>query len=130
MTAKHWLCCAAVIVACGCGGSSTSPSTTASSTDTFSSLLTSGGESSHQFTITQSGTITVTLQSVSPATAVGFGIGVPAAGPCSLSSSMVADAGATGQIALQADAGTYCAAVYDPGTVTNFVTFTLTVQHP
>jgi hypothetical protein len=114
----------------GCGGSSTSPSTTASSTETFSSLLTSGGASSHEFTATQSGTITVTLQSVSPPTAVGFGIGVAAAGPCNLTSSMVADAGATGQIALLADAGTYCAAVYDPGTVANFVSFTITVQHP
>jgi hypothetical protein len=124
---------AACAAACG-GTTATSPTTavsTSPTTETFSSMLTTGGASAHTFTITQSGTITVTLTSVDPAVAVGVGIGIAGGAPaCSLSKSSLLESGATVRIAVTSDPGTYCAEVYDPGTVVDQVMFSMSIEHP
>jgi hypothetical protein len=104
----------------------------APATETFSSFLSIGGTSTHSFTVTQAGTISVTLTSVTPLSMVGLGIGISGtATPCALSSSLNATAGSTPQLTIAVDAGTYCAQVYDPGTLTNpGVSFSMTIMHP
>ena len=64
---------------------------------------------------------------------VGVGIGIPGASTstCSLSRSLDATAGSTPQIAIPVDPGTYCAEVYDAGSLTApGVSFSLTIAHP
>jgi hypothetical protein len=135
MIAGRALCAMAAAVLCGgCGGTTTSPSAvtpTSPVTETFASMLTAGGASSHSFALTQAGTITVTLTSVTPATRVGVGIGIAGGAPsCSLTRSAVVDVGGSVQLAANADPGTYCAEIYDPGTVADQVAFSMTVEHP
>ena len=49
---------------------------------------------------------------------------------CALTKSAVLGPGGTLQIAEVADPGSYCAEIYDPGTVTNHVSFSMTIQRP
>ena len=109
-----------------------SPNPTAA-TDTFASFLAIGGSSFHTFPVSRSGNIIITLTSVTPSAMVGVGIGIPGASSsnCILSSSLTATAGSAPQISIPVDAGTYCAEVYDAGTVTApGVSFSLTIAHP
>lgn len=121
----------------GCGEDSqatTAPSTPASpTTSTFSSLLTLNGAVSRSFTATQSGTVSVTLTGAGvPGTVVGLGIGVPSTGVarCTLNTAILTTAGSTPQIVASVDAGTYCVAIYDLGTLTDAITFELTIVLP
>ena len=110
-----------------------SSSNPTAATDTFGSFLAVGGSSAHTFTVSQSGTINITLTIVSPSSVVGLGIGIPGASTstCILSSSLNATAGSTPQISVPVDAGTYCVEVYDAGTLTApGVAFSLTIAHP
>jgi hypothetical protein len=98
----------------------------------FSSLVVPGGAASREFTLTTAGTIAITLTSTTPAgTAVGVGIGIPRAnGSCALSAAVETMAGSAAQIAIAADTGPYCAKVYDPGTLTTPVPFTISISRP
>jgi hypothetical protein len=94
-------------------------------------MLTTGGAAAHTFTVTERGAISVTLTSVDPAVAVGVGVGIAGGAPsCALTKSAVLAPGATLQIAETVDPGNYCAEIYDPGTVTNEVTFSMAIEHP
>jgi hypothetical protein len=124
----------AVLLACaGCSSSTaTSPTTTSAPvTETFASLLAAGGASSRTFTLTFRGPVSATLTSVDPPVAVGVGIGIAGGTPsCSLTKSAVLAPGSTLMLSDMADPGSYCAEIYDPGTVTNHVSFSMTIQHP
>ena len=98
----------------------------------FSSLVVPGGAASPAFTLATAGTIAVTLSSTMPAgTTVGVGIGIPRAnGSCALSAAVETTAGSAAQIAVAADTGPYCAKVYDPGTLTAPVPFTISISRP
>ena len=114
----------------GVGASSSNATPT---TDTFSSFLSIGGSSAHTFPVSQGGTISLTLTSVTPSSTVGVAIGIPSSSSsiCELTSSLNATAATTAQISLPVDPGTYCAEVYDPGTVkAPGVAFSLAVTHP
>ena len=123
------------LAASGCRTTLTSP-TAVADTDRlvreFSSLVIPGGGASREFTLTTSGTIAVTLLSTTPAgTAVGVGIGIPRGdGSCALSAGVATTAGTAAQIAVRADTGAYCAKVYDPGTLTAPVPFTISISRP
>lgn len=110
-----------------------SSSNPTAATDTFASFLAIGGSSAHTFPVSQSGTVIITLTSVTPSSTVGLGIGIPGApgSPCILSSSVNATAGSTPQITIPVDAGKYCVKIYDPGDVTApGVSFSTTIAHP
>jgi hypothetical protein len=114
-------------------GQNISSGSSTPSTETFASFLAVRGSSTRKFTIAQSGTISLTLTSVTPSTTVGIGIGIPDASTpaCSLTNSLNTTAGSTPQIALPVDAGTYCATVYDSGSVADpGVSFSMTIAHP
>jgi hypothetical protein len=112
----------------------TSPTTpTSPTTSTLSTTLTTSGAVSRLFTATQAGTVSVTLNSAgAPGTAVGLGVGVPSTGiaRCTLSTSIVTAAGPGPQLSAPVDAGTYCVAVYDLGTLTDAIAIDLTIVFP
>jgi hypothetical protein len=86
----------------------------------------------YTFTVAKSGQVSITLTSVAPTatTALGLGIGTANGTACVLSSSTpTAIAGSTAQIAVTESPGTYCVKVYDPGTLSASVTFTVTIAH-
>jgi hypothetical protein len=64
--------------------------------------------------------------------AVGLGIGLPrtSGGGCRLGVSVTSAGSASPQITTQADAGQYCVQVFDLGTLTDPVSFTLKIDHP
>ena len=74
----------------------------------------------------------LTLTTTAPSgVALGLGIGIPRSnGSCALSAGVEAVAGDAAQIAMTAEAATYCAKVYDPGTVTAPTTFTIVISRP
>ena len=113
----------------------TSPSPPASPvTVVYDSQLYPGGTASRTLTVTQSGTVYLTLTSVRPdaAVALGLGVGIPRAdgGGCHLSQSISVASGATSQLSTNVDAGTYCVKVFDVGTLTDAVSFSVTIVHP
>jgi hypothetical protein len=63
---------------------------------------------------------------------VGLGVGVPrtSGGGCRLGVAVNASAATTPQISAPADAGQYCVQLYDLGTLTDPVGFTLKIEHP
>lgn len=126
-----------VLLVAGCGSDETpttsTPRTTASVT--WSTTLANGGASSRSFKTTRNGTVSVTLQSLGGTTAslrVGLGLGIPLGdgSGCVLSRSVEATASATAQLELAVDAGSYCVQVYDPGTLTQPVGFTILLVYP
>jgi hypothetical protein len=113
--------------------SNTSTVTAAPGTDTFSSILPVQGSASRIVTATQNGSLSAILTSGSPPNVlVGLGLGVPraAGGGCYLSTAVNTLTSAAVQVASTVDAGEYCVKVYDPGTLSANVTFTVTASHP
>jgi hypothetical protein len=121
----------------GCSNSTTTaPSTTTTPTivtDTFTSIVTVKGATSHGFMVTTQGTVSVTLLSAgSASTVVGLGIGIPNANGanCNLDFSVNTTAGATAQITTTAEPGLYCVDVYDVGKLTADVGISVQIVHP
>jgi hypothetical protein len=108
------------------------PDTTASVT--WSTTIANGGATSRSFRTTRNGTVSINLQSFGGSTTLkaGLGVGIPLGDGtgCVLSRSVEATAGATAQLELAVDAGSYCVQVYDPGTLTQPVGFTILLVYP
>lgn len=128
---------ATLAVAAACGNSTTTPTTpttpTGPTTSIFASRLTPGGAVSRQFGASTTGTVTAMLTNAAgPSTVVGLGIGVPTTGlaKCALSTAIQTNAGSTPQISATVDAGNYCVVVYDPGTLTSPIDFSVTLIYP
>jgi hypothetical protein len=125
--------CAALAAGCG-GDTPTTPSLPSPTTNDFTSELAVKGATSRSFTATQNGAVTVTLQEAGPAgTTVGIGIGVPYASSvasCSLNKSIRTVAGGGPHLVEVVDAGRYCVAVFDPGTLTAPISFKMTIVFP
>ena len=84
-------------------------------------------------TAAQAGTITATLTTTSqPATMIGVGMGVRNGGGtgCLLNTSLTAEAGSSPQLSSQVDAGDYCVKLFDVGTLTTPMSFTLALVYP
>jgi hypothetical protein len=121
------------LVAAGCEDAViTSPSEPTIDINSFSASIVPGSGASRDFTLTSSGTVAVRLTSTTPANVVvGLGIGIPRInGSCALSAGVEAAAGSTAQVAMSAEAATYCAKVYDPGTLTGPTAFTIVISRP
>ena len=128
---------AAIALSVGCGSdntTTTAPTTTTSpTTSIFTSRLTPGGAVSRSFGATTTGTVTVMLTNAAgPSTVVGLGIGVPTTGlaKCALSTAIKTASGSTPQISAAVDAGQYCVTVYDLGTLTSAIDFSVTLVYP
>lgn len=142
--AKNFLASGAVIAAlllplaaCDNGPSTTDTTTptapvTSPVTETFASQLLVGGSASRSFTAAKAGTATVTLVSAgTSATKVGFGIGVPDVSGSGCLFTRSNDAATAGTaFTLPVDAGTFCVRVYDTGTLTSTIAFSITIVRP
>ena len=123
------------LASCGGGSSPTAAATPAPEikTETFTGTLAQGGTAAFPFTVVAQGSITATLTTFSPQTTitVGFGIGQPASGTCTLISGAYSESAKTGY-ALNGTiaAGTYCVLLYDIGNVSSVNDFLITVAHP
>jgi hypothetical protein len=94
-------------------------------TVTFTSNLALGGSSTRSFDVTRAVGGSSTLK-------VGLGVGIPLAdgSGCVLSRSVEAVAGTTAQLELAVDIGKYCVQIYDPGTLTTVVAFSINLIYP
>lgn len=116
--------------ACGSGNTSTAPSTTTITSENWSGVLAPGGASSRSFSVTNAGTITITMNQAGAT--VGLGVGLPrvTGGGCRVGVQVITGASSTPQISTPADAGQYCVQVFDTGTLTDPVPFNVKIDHP
>lgn len=124
-------------LAIGCEETPTEPTTPVTSpvTETFSSLLSPLGAATRTILVPDRGTVRVTLTSTTPAgLTLGLGIGIPnpsLTGPrCAFTVTAVATAGASPPLSVVADAGDVCVSVFDLGTLSGQIGFTLTIVRP
>jgi hypothetical protein len=120
--------------------SPTAPSATSASTSNtsfFSGTLAPHGSSFYSFTLTQAGTVSVTLailtfgpRNPAPATIVGLGFGTPAGTDCSLTTSLNTGAGLVAQINSGSSMGTFCVEIFDVGKLDRPVDFVIRIVHP
>jgi hypothetical protein len=105
-------------------------------TESFSGSLPLLGFKFYSFTTPRAGSISVTLLSLregtEPSTAtVGVGLGVPRGLDCALSSTVNTGTGAVPQLTVATEAGgVLCVRVYDTGTLTAPVTFSVNITRP
>lgn len=101
-------------------------------TDLFATSLAVGGTTTRSLAASQAGVVTLTLQAVAGASSLGIGIGIPRVdgGGCFLTQSVVVPPGAGPQLAASVARGDYCVSVFDPGTLTKPVTFSLQIVRP
>ena len=123
------------LTGCGDDDPPTTPEPTPTTTTvTFASNLAMGGSSTRSFDVTRAGTVSVTLVSVANSNTlkVGLGVGIPLADGtgCVLSRSVETLPGTTAQLELNVDTGKYCLQIYDPGTLTSVVSFSINLVYP
>ena len=128
---------AALMAPTACGSSTTSnvPTTPVNPvTNTFAGTLTVNGAATYTFAVLTAGTVTATLTAVGPDATVpiGFSIGNWSGTTCSVGQGLYQDHAVQGAVitATVSLAGTLCMRVYDPGTLTDSVTYSIDVVHP
>lgn len=131
----------------GCSHDSpTSPTTTTTATTTvtaaspiysedFINTVPVGGSAFYSFSVTQYGTVNVSLTSVSgqfvPSTVtLGLGLGKPDAETCATTSSISTPSGTGPQITGAFDPGVYCVKVSDVGNLFSAARFSVTIAYP
>ena len=125
-----------VVSAVACSHNSSSSSTTPSpsiTTQTFSGTVGVRGLDTNVFTVVQTGEVDVTLTSTTPGSiTMGVGLGTGGASSCTLlpGGSVNTQAGSSPQLTGELTPGPLCVQVYDLGTDTAPVAYTLTVAHP
>jgi hypothetical protein len=132
------------LLASGCDKSTTSPTTTttdtrtpaaASVTESFVGVVPVGGASFYSISLTQYGTVNLTLNSVSGTTVpstvmLGLAIGTPSGTSCTTSTTTNTAAGTTAQVTGSYEIGVYCAKVSDIGNLFAPATFDVAIAHP
>lgn len=137
-------------MAFGCNGETpTSPTTDTTTTTTTTATtaaepaftedwidtLAVGGERFYSFTVTQYGTVNVSLTRVTgqfvPATVtVAMGLGTPVAETCATTSSISTQAGTGPQLTGTYNPGVYCVIIRDVGNLFSAARFSITVAYP
>jgi hypothetical protein len=139
---KRFLAGVALLACSACsggssGGTPTTPSTPplAPTSEIFTGTVPVGGSDTHTFVVKLSnGLLTATLTSTSPSATVpmGLGIGTIVNGVCSVLSggAVIATASSTPQLTgTNFASGTYCVQVFDVGSQSADVTYSVTVAH-
>jgi hypothetical protein len=134
---------AAALLGAACGGSTTTTPTPASSTPavpmttaTWVGTVPVGGAAFYSFTLASSGTVSVTLNSVSgtdvpPTVMLGLGVGAPSGTACVVSGTTTnAAAGTTAQVTGTYGPGVECVNVSDVGNLFAPATFNVTITYP
>jgi hypothetical protein len=140
------MCVAALALAAAAAACDTTDPTLATTTpisptnptvENFNGTVNQGSSDAHSFAILlNGGTLSITLTAAGPPSnvSVGLGIGSPSGGLCTpfQNGSLVTTAGGSPQLSGQANAGSYCVTVFDPGggfALPNAINYTITVAH-
>jgi len=111
----------------------TTPSVTLT-TDTFTGTVPLRGSDAKNFSVATTGTVNVRLTSASPPSTIvmGLAVGIPKDTGCVPLAGATTNtaAGTIVQLAGTVTPGTFCVQVYDLGTQTAPVNYTVTVAHP
>lgn len=134
------LCLVLAGLTSGCSDDTPTSATSTSTTTTFTSPLTAtftgvvgpSGTLSRSFTAQLDGTARASLSAIAPATALGFGMGVPRADGtgCLLTYSTTATNLASAEIGGAVASGVFCIQVFAPATAAETVRFSVTLTHP
>jgi hypothetical protein len=128
---RYGLAAVLAVFAAACGGhnASTAPSAT-TITENWSGVLAPGGTSSRSFSVTNAGTITITMNSAGAT--VGLGVGLPriTGGGCRVSVQVISGPSPNPQISTAAETGQYCVQLFDTGTLTDPIPFNVKIDHP
>lgn len=137
-----------LLTAIGCSGNTpTSPTTTTSTTTTtvtaaspafteeFIDTVAVSGSVFYSFTVTQYGTVNISLTSVSgqyvPSTVtMGLGLGKPDAETCATTQNITTQSGSGPQLTATYDPGVYCVKVSDVGNLYSAARFAVTIAYP
>jgi hypothetical protein len=121
------------VTACNNNSSSSLPPSAKTTIDTFSGTVAVGGSDAHNFTVTTSSEVDVTLTAATPPDGVVMGIGVGSLNGSTCvpftGATATTAAGTSVQLAGGLSPGTFCVVVYDVGNQTAPVTYTVTVSH-
>ncbi len=121
-------------VACDDASTATSPTVTSSVTETFAGQIAVRGGASGSFSAAWAGTATITLAQIGPPAdvTVGLGVGIPQSdgAGCYLTQTLRAGASSVPQLTVPVEAGTYCVRLFDTGTLTSQVAFSVTIVRP
>jgi len=98
----------------------------------YGSTVFPGGYTARSFSATTDGTVTVFMESISPAGIgpLGVGIGITKSDGSGCNAAAVANLSTNGTFSLAVDPGKYCVKVFDPGTLANTATFQIRITHP
>jgi hypothetical protein len=134
------------LTAFGCGKDTpTSPTTTTTPTTTTAAspaffedwvdTVQVGSERFYSFTVTQYGTVNVTLSRVAgqyvPSTVtMGLGLGTPTAETCATTTNVSIQAGSSPQITGAYNPGVYCVKINDVGNLFSAANFTINIAYP
>jgi len=125
------------VAAPACSKNSATATTSASvarTTETFTGTVQTAGSDSHDFTVSQTGQVDVTLTAAGPPSTIvmGLGVGLPAGSTCApfAGASTSAQAGATAQLSGTISPGVLCVEIRDIGNQTAPVAYTITITHP
>ena len=148
MMVRACLCSLVLTLLTGCSDSTpTSPTTTSTTatttataaspafTEEFIDTVAVSGSSFYSFTVTQYGTVNISLTSVSgqyvPSTVtMGLGFGKPDAETCATTTNISTQAGAGPQLTGAYDPGVYCVKVSDVGNLFAAAKFAVTIAYP
>ena len=105
----------------------------ATMSETFTGTVFAQSSDAHNFIVSATSSVAVTLTSVTPDVPVGLGIGIPSGVSCALSlgerAQVTAQASTTALLKGTVVPGTFCVLVYDAGGIVDPVEYTLTVNH-
>jgi hypothetical protein len=129
-----------LLVAAACGDSPTSPddaaTTAAVSPTVFEGALDVNASKFYSFTVSQSGSITAYLASMTPvgrrdalAIPVRLGVGVPKGEGCAVTQSVDTPPSLVTQLTMTLGAGIYCVNISDTGALPGAVLFTIRFLH-
>jgi hypothetical protein len=103
---------------------------------TYAGTLQVQGRGFYSILVQQAGPVSLTLAAVQTpggaalSTPLGIGIGIPAGTGCTRFVSQTTVPGLSAQLTATLNPGTYCAAVYDAGSLTSAVNFAMRIRYP
>jgi hypothetical protein len=132
------------VASCDSAETPTSPTDTSTTTTTaaspafseeFTGTFDASNATFYSFSVTQYGTVNVTLTRVGgtfvpEGLQVGLGLGTPSGTDCTTSTSITTRSGASPQITGTYQPGVYCVRVYDVGNVFGSANFAVTIAYP
>lgn len=148
MKLSAWFCSLVLtlLTVIGCSDTPTAPTSTNTSTTTptvaspvyseeFIDTVPVSGSAFYSFTVTQYGTVNVSLTSVSgpyvPSTVtLGLGLGKPEAETCATTYNITTPSGAGPQLTTTSEPGVYCVKVSDVGNLYSAARFAVTIGYP